>query len=1109
MITLSRKLIYYSAAAIFLLVSFSGCAQTRSAVKDDNVATAGTSATAVIKTIKVSSDASQIEILADKPLSYTYYKTIEPPKVVIDIAQTDPGSVAKMIEVHAGNIKRIEVAKHEFTGGFLSRIEVIPTKEVGDFSVATDSVDKGKLLITFAKSPIEEKRQVEPKGETKPAVTDNGDKIKETQPQSDTKVTKAEPKTLSIDKAPEQIVTQPNQKEIIDEKKDTPPIPVVVPDSNKEEKQPAAELSKDAKPAANRIAQSFQGQVLSAITASNDSIEITVNGGVETFNAFKLTKPDRIVLDLRGVKNGINVKSIVINKFGVGQARLGNSPGKVRIVFDALKDSIPAYQVIKDANGLKVVFGEVPEKVAGRLVKETARETVEPGKQAIAVAELKKDEKPLEGENRTEAKPAVEPMAAPAHQPMVLNAISASDEGIEISIDGGIDTYSSFKLTKPDRIVLDIPGVKNGITSKLITINKFGVGNARLGSYPDKVRIVLDAAHYILPSHQIMKSASGLKVLFTDAPTKTAGTVEKQTVKETAGFSVENKGTKPGASIIDAIDFSIVGEYSQIAVKVGGDCSVGKISQVADGLALTIHNCQVPGNLQRMINTGAFPSVVQKIVPYQVKVKKGHDSRILVKLRQKSADNNLKVEANTIYWKFRNPENIKTSAVAFKAAGDLPKAPAVAYKENVAQSGGSNGAKEGQFSLAAKPGEKKVYTGRRVSLEFSDADIRKILQLIAEVSNLNFLIGDDVSGTLSIKLVNVPWDQALEVILETKGLEKRQEGNIMYIKPKGKFKTEEQEASEALKEHERRMDLITKVFEINFASVDDIAAQFDKLKSDRGTISKDARTNRVIVTDIDDKLGKMAILLKTLDTPEKQVMIEARIVEAQSTFARDLGVQWGIHYSDPDASVLGISTVDVGLGGIITPPPAAGTFISNLAGGAAGFTFGKLASNVQLDLRLSASAVVGQLKVISTPKVLTLNNKTAKISQGTSIPYQSQTAAEITTIFVEAALTLEVTPHVAADGTISMKIKATNNSAGANTPNAGPQINKKEATTEVQVMNGETVVIGGIYQDSDSLTDSGVPFLMDIPLLGWLFKSNAKNKTKTELLIFVTPKIVS
>ena len=194
------------------------------------------------------------------------------------------------------------------------------------------------------------------------------------------------------------------------------------------------------------------------------------------------------------------------------------------------------------------------------------------------------------------------------------------------------------------------------------------------------------------------------------------------------------------------------------------------------------------------------------------------------------------------------------------------------------------------------------------------------------------------------------------------------------------------------------------------------------------------------------------------------------------------------------------------MGGIVTPPPTSGTFGTTSSGGAAGISFGTLASSVQLDLRLSAAATIGQVKVISTPKIITLNNKTAKISQGQNIPYSTVSAEGTKTEFIEAALTLEVTPHVASDGTISMKIKATNNSAGTGSP---PPINKKEATTEVQVMSGETTVIGGIYQDSDSEVDEGLPLMQDIPLLGWLFKSNNKTKIKTELLIFITPKIVN
>jgi type IV pilus assembly protein PilQ len=372
-------------------------------------------------------------------------------------------------------------------------------------------------------------------------------------------------------------------------------------------------------------------------------------------------------------------------------------------------------------------------------------------------------------------------------------------------------------------------------------------------------------------------------------------------------------------------------------------------------------------------------------------------------------------------------------------------------------------------------------------------------------------LGDDVTGTISIKLVNVPWDQALDVILETKGLGMKREGNIVVIRPIGKIQTLADEQQAEKKATERAMELRTRVFDVNFAAISDIASQFNNLKSERGIIAQDPRTNRIIVTDIDPAIEKMVFLLKALDIPEKQVMIEARIVEATSTFTRDLGVQWGIHYNDASATFLGINQLDTAFGGVVTNvAPTSGLPDASTSGGAMGLSFGKLTNNIQIDLRLSAAETAGQVKIISTPKVVTLNNKAAKISQGQSIPYQTTSAEGTKTEFVEAALTLEVTPHITADGNVSMKIKASNNSPGSPVPGStAPPINKKEATTELLVKNGETTVIGGIYVDNDSTTDSGVPFLKDIPLLGWMFKSNSKSSTKTELLIFITPKIVS
>jgi len=533
-------------------------------------------------------------------------------------------------------------------------------------------------------------------------------------------------------------------------------------------------------------------------------------------------------------------------------------------------------------------------------------------------------------------------------------------------------------------------------------------------------------------------------------------------------------------------------------IATNGPCNVEKPAKSADGLTLNLKNCILPRKWQRFLDTSAFASVVQRVTPYQVKVKGRNDVKVQVKLRSQTTYE-LRRDGNIVYLDLKNPPDVDAPRVAHELvqSGDSDRSASAGAKSQVAP----------VTMISPVSDGKKVYTGRRVTLEFSDADIRKIFQLIAEVSNLNFIVGDDVTGTISLKLVNVPWDQALDVILDNKGLGMQRDGNIVQIRPKAKIQTLADEEQNMKKAREKAMELKTEVFEVNYAAVNDVVTQFSAIKSERGMISQDTRTNRVIVKDIAPVLAEMKNLLRNLDTPEKQVLIEARIVEATSTFVRDVGVQWGIHYRDGSGSTLNINGVDTGFGGIVTPPPTVGFPSASTSGGQVGISFGKLTSNLQVDLRLSAAATAGLIKIVSSPKVVTLNNKAAKISQGQSIPYQNTTSTEgAKTEFVEAALTLEVTPHITSDGSISMKIKATNNSAGTGNP---PPINKKEATTELLVKNGETTVIGGIYVDSDTDESTGVPFLMDIPLLGWLFKSNTKNKTKTELLIFITPKIVS
>lgn len=758
-----------------------------------------------------------------------------------------------------------------------------------------------------------------------------------------------------------------------------------------------------------------------------------------------------------------------------------------------------------------------PEAPAQAPASEKPAEPVNPADQPAAVAV------PVASIAQADpAKPSSANEATAKEPARRLTAVTPTADGVELTIEGGVLTFNTFKLAKPDRIVLDLFGMKNAVPQKVVPIGALGVANARIGSTPDKVRIVLDALQETMPTFDVVKVEQGLKVRLNPAASSSqAGAAQPVVAAAVPAAPEKEQAPAPATKVVappmpasvpalvppaagakgslEALDFKVVDGVSRITMKLFGSCEPGQPVRGAQGLSLSIKNCQIPKRLQRALDTSQFGSPVLSVTPYQVKVKGTNVAKLLVRLKG-SHPFTVRRDGDLLVWDITNPGPLPVAKLPI-APARVKEAPEPRVAEELLPPSKSDDMVTEIPSV--QHSTKKVYKGRRVTLEFSDADVRKIFQLIAEVSNLNFLIADDVTGTISIKLVNVPWDQALDVILDAKGLGMQREGNIVQIKPKAKIQSQADEDIAAKKAAERNMELRTMVFEVNYASTSDVAAQFAALKSDRGTITKDDRTSRVIVKDIQTALDEMRGLLRNLDLPEKQVMIEARIVEATSDFTRDLGVQWGLSYKDGSASVAGINSFDTTFGGVVNP---AGPGLNGSGGMGASMSFGKLTSNIQLDMRLAASATIGQVKIISTPKVVTLNNKAAKISQGQSIPYQTTSAEGTKTEFIEAALTLEVTPHITADGSVSMKIKASNNSPGTGTP---PPINKKEATTELVVANGETTVIGGIYVDSDTETDTGIPFLAEIPLLGWLFKSNSKTKTKTELLIFITPKLIN
>ena len=410
------------------------------------------------------------------------------------------------------------------------------------------------------------------------------------------------------------------------------------------------------------------------------------------------------------------------------------------------------------------------------------------------------------------------------------------------------------------------------------------------------------------------------------------------------------------------------------------------------------------------------------------------------------------------------------------------------------------------------------YVGRRISLDFQQADISNVLRLIAEVSGFNIVIGDGVKNKVTMKLVSVPWDQALDMILKMNGLGKIKQGNILWIDSLANIAKQEDEEARAKDAKTKAEDLVDRVFYIRNLQATELLTALRQNLSPRGLMQISQGTNALIVRDTESKMSVLKQLIDGLDLEVPQVQIEARIVQADTVYARGLGVQWGIKNSD--LSGTSFSAV----GGLVGPFAAAAPrdFLVNLpaqvpglpAVPQIGYTFGKLVDGFALDLRLSAGELLGLAKVIAAPKITTLDKREAKISQGESIPFQTTSLQGTQTTFVDANLELNVTPQITSRDPkevgkqIMMKVRATRNAVGARSNPAGPSIDRREATTQVIVRDGETMVIGGVFIDTQNNNVQGVPYLSRIPVLGWLFKNKSESVSKQELLIFLTPAIV-
>ena len=564
-------------------------------------------------------------------------------------------------------------------------------------------------------------------------------------------------------------------------------------------------------------------------------------------------------------------------------------------------------------------------------------------------------------------------------------------------------------------------------------------------------------------------------------------------------------------------------------------------------LSLRFEHAELPQSLERSLDATEYLGPVRLISTYRDPRQRGA-VRVDVDLAE-NVPSRVRREGTRIFWDFQKAPEKSPALPALEfplPKVELMKAPKVAsFSIDVAQVAvvaqtqtlNRKGATD-PAGAGIRP-TKKRYVGRRIDLDFKGADIHNILRLLSDVGQINIVTSDEVRGEVTIKMRDVPWDQAMDVVLRAKGLGSVREGNLLRVAPLSVLEKELEEEIHRQKAMQEVLPTETRLIGVSYASASSLQEKAKDLLSPRGKISVDERTNNLIVSDVARNLQLVEDLVRNLDTQTAQVVIEARIVEARSTFARQLGIQWGgnAFMDSAHGNSTGLSfPYNIGIGGGaddsnsplsgLVPSARTGNpqnssnpnFLVNMpvaagqgTGSAIGLTLGSVSGAFNLNLRLSANESTGQVRILSSPRITTMDNIHASISQGVSIPVSVVSAMGTQTQFVDAKLDLGVKPHVTNEGTITLDLSVTRNEPDfSNTGARGdPTILKKEAKTTMLVRDGDTAVIGGIYTRNSGLSHAKVPFFADIPVLGWFFRNRKENDDRTEFLVFITPRIVN
>ncbi|MCM2265339.1 MAG: type IV pilus secretin PilQ [Desulfuromonadales bacterium] len=806
------------------------------------------------------------------------------------------------------------------------------------------------------------------------------------------------------------------------------------------------------------------------------------------YTVYESFDPVRVVVDLPGMATASVAGKVQAGPAPLTELRItgfelaAGTLARIEIVLDATAE----YKIVTDDRSFRVVFPKLAATPFGASAQSPAMI------KAAAAA----------GQPSAASPPEKTTVAGQAAK--VISNVVVAPGRVLLTTAGEVGRFEHFTLEDPPRLVVDLYGLRPEFTPRAFNLSA-GMRQVSVGAYGDKVRFVFDAEGKALPEHVVEKQPGGLAVTWgksiqvnaaTQVPAAVEGAVSPGAVPAS---SVKKEVVSDRQVTVESLDFINRDGRSYVVAKLSAAANLSPPVQDGNLVRFEIKNATISRSLRRAIDASAFPSAVNSITPYVVT----DDSKSAVRIA-------VELKGNAPFTLVDEGEVVKL--VVDDGAYAEAASPEVLSREVLVD--GSPAAENGSSAEASEPGEARRprYTGQKISLVFDNADIRSILQLIGDVGGFNILAGPDVKGEITLRLIDVPWDQALKLISDTMQLKSVTDGNVMQIyTAKGFAEAKQFELQTKIAESKADDEIKTRrVIEINYVNMDSVknlAKAYDGV-----AVNVDKSTKKVMLSGVISGVDSLAEAIMAIDRPEQQVTIEARVVEASTDYIKRLGVKWAADYDDGTSfnEHGDITKSKLGLGGeYLIPLPVDGIALAGLA---SGITFGTMDGNLTVDMRISALQESGEGKIVSTPKVMTLNGQKATISQGTQIPYPTTNENGETTIsFKDALLQLDVTPEINPNGSIILDLDISNDTVGKiyQTSNGEtPSIEKKNAKSKVLVRSGETIVIGGIYVTTQLDSRSGVPLLMDIPYVGWLFSSNTKRDDRRELLVFITPRLV-